>query len=101
MERPEIHLFLHFLVPLLVSALYGKKFFKVWIVMMLAMCIDLDHLLANPVFDANRCSIGFHPLHSLIALVFYAFLPFWKKARIFAWGLWIHIALDFIDCTWM
>ncbi|MES0488376.1 MAG: DUF6122 family protein [Leptospirales bacterium] len=101
MERAEIHLMLHFLLPLLVSLLYGKKFYKVWFVMILAMSIDIDHLLADPVFDPNRCSLGFHPLHSVVAMAFYALLPVWKKARIFAWGLWIHIGLDFIDCAWM
>ena len=28
--------------------------------MLTTMLIDLDHLLANPVFDPDRCSINFH-----------------------------------------
>ena len=26
-----------------------------------AMIIDIDHLLADPILDPNRCSVGFHP----------------------------------------
>ena len=34
--------------------------------------VDLDHLLAEPVYDAARCSIGFHPLHTWPAMIAYA-----------------------------
>ena len=38
------------------------------------MLIDLDHLLATPIFDPARCSIGFHPLHSYYAIGVYFIL---------------------------
>ncbi len=62
------------------------------------MLIDLDHLLANPVFDPNRCSIGFHPLHSYIAVLVYSLLPFFKQTRLLGLGLIIHIVADMVDC---
>jgi hypothetical protein len=58
------HLALHFIVPLLVAFLFFSENLKLsYLVMMLTMLVDLDHLLASPIYDANRCSIGFHPLH--------------------------------------
>ena len=35
----------------------------------LGWLIDLDHLLADPVYAPDRCSIGFHPLHTAPAVV--------------------------------
>lgn len=68
--------------------------------MLATMLIDLDHLLADPVFDPNRCSIGFHPLHSFVAIGFYFILAFIPKTRIVAVGLLLHMATDFQDCFW-
>ena len=62
------------------------------------LLIDLDHLLADPVFDPNRCSIGFHPLHSYLALGIYTALLFPKQTRIFGIALVIHILADSVDC---
>ncbi len=69
--------------------------------MLATMLIDLDHLLATPVFDPNRCSIGFHPLHSYYAIAVYIGLLFYKKTRIIAIGLLLHLLTDFQDCMWM
>jgi len=69
--------------------------------MVLAMLIDLDHLLANPMFDPNRCSIGFHPLHSYFAIAIYFLLLLNKKLRIIFIGILIHILVDFSDCLLM
>ena len=66
------------------------------------MLVDLDHLFASPIFDPNRCSINFHPLHSYYAIGFYflmAFIPN-TKVRIIAIGLLFHMATDFLDCNW-
>jgi len=63
--------------------------------------IDLDHLLADPIYAPNRCSIGFHPLHTAPAIAVYAGLCVPKKTRLFGIGLMIHIVLDAIDCWWM
>ena len=66
--------------------------------MMLTMLIDLDHLLANPIYDSTRCSINFHPLHGFIPIAIYVVLSFIPKARVIGIGLIIHIILDSIDC---
>ncbi len=69
--------------------------------MVLTMLIDLDHLFATPIFDPNRCSISFHPLHTYWALAVYVLLLFFKKTRIIGIGLVLHIVADAIDCMWM
>jgi len=66
--------------------------------MMLTMLVDLDHLLANPIYDAARCSIGFHPLHTLVPIGTYFLLCFIPKTRLIGIGLIIHMILDSIDC---
>jgi len=65
------------------------------------MVIDLDHLLADPIYDPNRCSLGFHALHSVWAVLAYMGLLYPRKTRIVAIGLLIHMALDGIDCAMM
>lgn len=62
------------------------------------MLVDLDHLLANPIFDPSRCSIGFHPLHSYYAIAVYFILLLFPKSRIIAVGLLFHMLTDYIDC---
>lgn len=62
------------------------------------MMIDLDHLMANPIYDPNRCSIGFHPLHGLLPIGFYIGLYAIARLRILGVGLLIHIGLDALDC---
>lgn len=64
------------------------------------MLVDIDHLLANPIYDATRCSIGFHPLHTLIPIGIYCLLCFPKKTRYLGIGLVIHMMLDSIDCQY-
>ena len=99
MTRSTLHLILHALVPGLTARLAFPKQWKwAWLVMMLTMVIDLDHLLATPVYDPNRCGIGFHPLHSPIAIGLYCGLTLLPASRIVGIGLLIHIALDGIDC---
>lgn len=66
------------------------------------MLIDLDHLMANPIFDANRCSINYHPLHTYYAAIFYVLLLFFKNPfRIIGIGLLLHLLTDLIDCMMM
>ena len=60
--------------------------------------VDLDHLLANPIYDPNRCSIGTHPLHTEPAMAVYGILLLVPKLRVIAAGLLIHMALDASDC---
>ncbi len=66
--------------------------------MMATMAVDLDHLLAVPIYDPNRCSIGYHPLHSYYAIGLYVILLFFPKTRIVGVGLVIHMILDYLDC---
>ena len=92
----------HLFLPLLVALLFYRKQWKhAFLIMLAGMLIDLDHLLATPIFDPNRCSIGFHPLHSSFAITFFLFLLIPKKSRLVALGLVIHIIADLIDCTFM
>lgn len=69
--------------------------------MLTGLWIDIDHLLANPIFDPNRCSINFHPLHSYYAIAVYVVLSIVKKTRLIGLGLVLHILADVIDCQFM
>ncbi len=94
-----VHYFLHFVFPGLIAYLfYRSNWKKVYAIMLLTMLIDIDHLMANPVFDACRCSVGFHPLHSYMAIGIYFILLLPLKTRIIAIGLLMHIGTDAIDC---
>jgi hypothetical protein len=93
------HLVLHFVVPALITGLFYRKIWKVaYLVMIATMLVDIDHLFANPIYDPNRCSIGFHPLHQLWFIALYIALCFIPKTRLIGLGLSIHMALDAIDC---
>lgn len=95
------HYFLHFGFPIIIAlAFYRPQALKVSAILLLTMLVDLDHLLATPLFDACRCSIGFHPLHSYAAISFYVIGLFPIKTRIIAIGLLLHMATDQIDCIW-
>lgn len=96
-----VHYTLHLLVPGLIAyVFFRKEWKKAWLIMLATMLIDVDHLLANPIFDPDRCSINFHPLHSYWAMAVYVALLFFKKTRIIAVGLLFHMLTDFIDCQW-
>lgn len=102
MLQTIVHYGIHFGLPLVVALLFFKKFWlKAYGIMLLGMLIDLDHLLADPIFDPNRCSINFHPLHSYYAMAFYVLLLFPKRSRIIGIGLVIHIIADIADCSLM
>ncbi|WP_411275495.1 DUF6122 family protein [Daejeonella sp.] len=93
------HMLLHFIVPAIIAALFYRKMpFKAWLIMMATMAVDLDHLVADPIYDPNRCSIGFHPLHSYLAVGIYIGLLFIPRMRLIAVGLVIHMILDYVDC---
>src|SRR5690606_30324863 len=81
--RAIFHLFLHAAVPALLAWLFWRRrFASAWLLMLLGWLIDLDHLLADPVYAPNRCSIGFHPLHTAPAIAVYAGLCVPKKTRL-------------------
>lgn len=103
MQLPDlhfvIHLAVHLLAPLPVALLFFRdRRVKAWIIMMATMVVDLDHLLADPIYDPDRCSIGFHPLHSYPAIAGYAVLAIPRLTRIPAVGLLVHMAVDGLDC---
>lgn len=69
--------------------------------MIATMLVDLDHLLADPIFDPDRCSIGFHPLHTHWAILAYLILFFVSRnqaIQIISIGLLFHMLTDTIDC---
>ena len=71
---------------------------RVILILLAAILIDLDHLLATPVFDPQRCSINFHPLHTYWAMLVYVLFLFIKPLRVVGLGLLIHLLADWIDC---
>jgi len=94
-----LHLGLHFLVPALLAAIFYRNNWRVaLLVMMATMVVDIDHLWANPIYDPNRCSIGFHPLHRLPFIAMYIVLCFIPRWRLVGLGLSVHMALDALDC---
>lgn len=80
------------------SIFYRKKWLAAYLLMAAALLIDLDHLLADPIYDPQRCSVGFHPLHGFLPLILYTLLCISSKTRLIGLGLVIHMALDVIDC---
>ena len=95
-----IHYSLHFVFPLLIAFVFFRKDWKkVYLIMLSTMMVDLDHLLANPIYQADRCSINFHPLHTYYAIAVYIIMIFFRKPlNIIGIGLLLHMLTDFIDC---
>lgn len=99
MLQPFIHYGIHFLMPLAVAYLFFRSSWKkAYLIMVATMLIDLDHLLATPLFDPGRCSINFHPLHTYYAMAVYILFLFFRKTRILGIGLLIHMLADAVDC---
>ncbi|MBT6024975.1 MAG: hypothetical protein HOH12_06955 [Gammaproteobacteria bacterium] len=93
------HLALHFIVPAIVALQFFRQRWQMaLLVMMATMLVDLDHLFADPIYDAGRCSIGFHPLHQPWFITLYLVMCFVPKTRLNGLGLIIHMVLDSIDC---
>ncbi len=97
-----VHYGLHFIFPGFIAYLFFRKIWKkAWLIMIATMLVDLDHLLASQIFDPNRCSIGFHLLHSPLAIIIYFLLLFIPRTRIVAVGLLFHMLTDYLDCSWL
>lgn len=102
MMRTAVHMALHILVPGAVARFgFPARWKESWAIMVATMAVDLDHLLTSPVFDPDRCSIGFHPLHTWQAMVVFLVLSAVPKTRWAGLGLSIHMMLDGLDCLWM
>ncbi len=103
--RPLIHLALHFIVPALVARTwYVERWQWAFLIMVGTMVVDIDHLLADPIYDPDRCGIGFHPLHSYPAIAVYLLLLVISRVtwlRLTTLGLVIHMLLDGVDCLWI
>ena len=96
-----VHYGLHFLFPgVLAYVFFRGNWKRAWMIMIATMLVDLDHLLADSIFDPGRCSVGFHVLHSYWAIACYFVLLAFPKMRIIAVGLLFHMLTDTIDC-WM
>lgn len=111
-----IHIILHFVVPLVIAfAFYKDRWLNAAFIMVLTMIVDVDHLLADPIYDPHRCSINFHPLHTTPAILLYAFMflvplvfrrftsktgdqPAARIVHLVGLGLLIHMFLDWTDC---
>ncbi|MCH6573474.1 MAG: hypothetical protein IH809_07510 [Proteobacteria bacterium] len=94
-----IHLVLHAAIPGGIAWLFFRKnWLKAWLIMLATMLVDLDHLLASPVYDPARCSMGFHPLHQWPAILVYALIVLVRPLRLLGIGLLIHMLLDGLDC---
>ncbi len=100
--RGGIHYGLHFIFPIILAySCFKFQWKKVSFLLLLTMLVDLDHLVANPIFDSNRCSVGFHFLHSYIAIGVYVLLLLFPKIRVIAIGLLLHMLTDYLDCLWL
>jgi hypothetical protein len=97
-----LHYFLHFIFPGLIAyAFFRKDWRKAYLIFLLTMMVDLDHLWAEPIFKADRCSIGYHFLHSYIAIGIYIVFLFLKPLKLIGLGLTLHMVTDLIDCLFM
>ena len=96
-----IHYLLHFFIPLCIAKLlWGKDWVTMSLIMLGTILIDLDHIFAKPIFDSDRCSLGFHPLHTIWAALFYCLMlliPSPKYKAIAVGCLW-HLCVDGIIC---
>ncbi|WP_127024907.1 DUF6122 family protein [Flagellimonas beolgyonensis] len=102
MLRHLLHYGIHFLVPIIIALYFFRNDWrKVALLLLAGILIDLDHLFATPLFDPGRCSIGYHPLHSYLAIMAYALLPLFKPTRILGLALLLHIFADLLDCLLM
>lgn len=95
-----IHYFLHLGFPLILALVFFRsEWKKVYFILLATMLVDLDHLLADPIFEPNRCSINFHPLHTYYAMIVYVALLFFKMPyNIIGLGLVLHMLTDALDC---
>ncbi|WP_345991039.1 DUF6122 family protein [Chryseobacterium sp. Chry.R1] len=93
------HYFLHLVFPVFIAYIfYRDQWKRTYLILLATMLVDLDHLFANPIFDPDRNSIGFHFLHSYYAIAVYFLLLFFKgNIRIVGIGLLLHMLTDYQD----
>ncbi|MDN3595225.1 DUF6122 family protein [Zunongwangia endophytica] len=102
MIQSIFHYSMHFLAIGIIAYFFDKDHWKQnWIILALTMLVDIDHIFASPLFDPNRCGIGFHPLHSQFAIACYVIAAVFLRKGIFKLifiGLSFHMLTDFLDC---
>ncbi len=102
MLRLSLHYGIHFILPIAVAFLFYKdRPGRALLILLSAILIDIDHLIASPIFDPNRCSIDFHPLHTYWAMGIYTVFLFFKPTRIWGVGLLLHMLADWTDCLFI
>ena len=102
MLRFCLHYGIHFILPIIIGlAFYKEHRLKIILILLAGILLDIDHLWANPIFDPNRCSINFHPLHTYWAIAGYFLLLFFKNTRVLGIAFLIHILADTMDCYLM
>ncbi|MFS4415733.1 DUF6122 family protein [Maribacter sp. 2307ULW6-5] len=102
MLRFFVHYGIHFLVPVIIALVfYGRQWPRAALILLAGIVLDLDHLLADPVFDANRCSIGSHPLHTYWAMGVYLLLLVPKWGRLWGLAFLLHMVADRADCLFI
>ena len=124
MIQTVIHYFLHLIFPGIIAWFFFREHWKkAYLIMLATMLVDLDHVFVcthmfpetggfqfvsishfyqcDLIFVHDRCSIGFHPLHSYLAIGIYILMLFVKRLRWVALGLVLHMLTDFQDCLWM
>tara|TARA_B100000029_G_C17268674_1_gene849000 strand:- start:165 stop:494 length:330 start_codon:yes stop_codon:yes gene_type:complete len=100
--RPVLHGVLHVAAPVALAVVAWRSTWRRAAAIMLAtLVVDLDHLLADPIYDPDRCSIGTHLLHTPVPIVIYVLLAAWPKSRLVGVGLLLHMLLDGVDCWFM
>ncbi len=95
-----LHYSMHLLVPLLFAWLCAPKNWKrAYLILLATMLVDLDHLLVDPIFRADRCSIHFHLLHRYeIWPIYLGMILFRSPIRWIGLGLTWHMLTDLADC---
>ncbi len=98
-KQKLVHFSGHLLLPAAIAyAGYGSSWKNVALLMTGANLVDVDHLLAKPIYDPDRCSIGTHPLHSIPAIGLYSAMALHQSTQDLGVGLLTHMAVDYVDC---
>jgi hypothetical protein len=73
------HYFFTLWISIFCAFIFFKRMEKAYLILIATMLIDLDHLLVEPIFETNRCSINFH-LYIRIRYVDLSSFTFLSKA---------------------
>ena len=93
------HLSGHLILPLALAYVgYTPTWQKTSTILLSTNIVDIDHLIADPIYDSDRCSLGYHPLHSIPAIGVYSGMLFNENTQQIGVGLLTHMAVDYIDC---